>query len=100
MANTQAAKAQNWISIPAGSRPVPCRGTGCNVPIYFVHNPRTGRMVPVDASVEGAKKPSEAKVVTGQLDAFGAAEEVYPGRGQSHFLSCSAAAEFTRGVNR
>jgi hypothetical protein len=66
--------------------------------VYFVSNPKTGRMLPVHADVEGGKRPSETKDV-GQLDMLSGGEaSVYPGRGISHFQDCPDVDQFTRGA--
>jgi hypothetical protein len=81
--------------VPAGTRPTRCRGSSCNALIYFVANPATGRMTPVDCDVEGGKRPSESKE-KGQLDMLSGGEAaVYDGKGVSHFQTCADAEQFS-----
>lgn len=90
-------KTPTFIKVPAGSRPTRCNGPRCGAMIYFVHNPVSGRMVPVTCDVDGGKRPSESKE-RGQLDAFSSGEAlVYDGRGVSHFTDCPDADRFSRG---
>jgi len=97
MANTTT-KAVTLHTIPAGTKPVICRGSTCGKKIYFVRNPRTGSVMPVDAECEGGKRPSETKDV-GQLDMLSGGEAaVFDGKGCSHFLNCPDANQFTRGA--
>ena len=86
-----------FYAVPAGSKSVVCRGSTCGRRIFFVRT-ANGRIVPVSCDVEGGKLPSETKDV-GQLDMLAGGEAaVYEGRGQSHFLHCPDANEFTRGA--
>lgn len=95
MSNTTT-KAPKLFTIPAGTRSAICRGEDCRKSIYFVMNPETGRMIPLDPDVEGGKRPSETKDV-GQLDMLSGDEApVYDGKGVSHFLTCLNADDFSR----
>lgn len=97
MSNTTSA-APKMYSIPAGTKPVICNGPHCGKPIYFVFNSASGRTVPVDADVEGGKRPSlEKHADENQLGMFGVDEvQVFDGKGVSHFLTCPDAGQFSR----
>jgi hypothetical protein len=98
MATAQKTKAgPRFFAVPAGTRPAYCRGQNCGKRIYFIHNPDTGRMLPVSCDVEGGRRPSESKD-RGQLDMLvGGEAAVYDGRGVSHFTDCVDVETFTRG---
>jgi len=91
-----------WLTIPAGARSSPCRGSTCGRSIYFATNPKTGRLTPVDADVPGGRLPSaHAHVDASQLDAFGGEPtEVHDGRGVSHYITCPDRDQFSRGGGR
>lgn len=84
------------IAIPAGTKSVPCRGPTCHAKIYFVRNPKTGRVTPVSVDCEGGRRPSDTKDAD-QGDVFSGAAQVYDGIGQSHFLDCPDADVFAKG---
>ena len=84
-----------WITIPAGTRPSICRGLTCRQRIYFVENPKTGRMQPVDASVPGGIEPSPKRDPS-QLSLLDAPMEERDGRGLSHFATCLDVDQFRR----
>lgn len=87
-----------FYAIPAGTKAARCNGARCGKVIYFVTNPASGRMMPIDCDVDGGKRPSEAKE-KGQLDLLTTKETpVHPGRGVSHFTNCPDAGQFTRKV--
>ena len=90
--------APKFYTIPAGTKPVICNGPHCGKSIFFVFNSATGRTVPVDADVEGGKRPSvEKHADKNQLGMFGVGEaKVFDGKGQSHFLHCPDAGQFSR----
>lgn len=88
-----------FFSVPPGTPSAQCRGATCNKRIYWVTNPETGRMLPVDCDCEGGEAPSDTNDPA-QLDAFTGRASVHPGRGVSHFTTCSDAAQFTRGGQR
>jgi len=82
--------------VPAGRTPTKCRGQSCAAMIYFVQNPATGRMVPVDCDVPDGIRPSDTKDEN-QLDMLsGGMAAVHDGRGVSHFFTCCDVDMFTR----
>lgn len=93
---TVATATKPTIIIPAGAKSVPCRGPTCHAKIYFVRNPRTGRVTPVSVDGDGCRRPSESKDAD-QGDLLTGAAQVYDGLGQSHFLDCPDADVFAKG---
>lgn len=93
----QTERAVQWYDVPAGTKHSYCKGVTCNKPIWWIMNPKTGRMVPIDCDVDGGVKPGP-KVDKKQLDAFGPVKEVR-GRGVSHFTTCNSVGQFS-GTNR
>jgi len=95
------AREQKWYEVPAGARASQCRGQTCHATIYWVRNPATGRMLPVDCDVEGGNPPSDTDDAS-QVDAFApnGLASVYVGRGVSHFETCADVAQFTSGGKR
>ncbi len=92
---TAPAREPRWIEIPPGTAVSHCRGPTCRAPIYFVENPKTGRLQPVDASVAGGIEPSP-KPDPRQLSLLDAPSEEHPGRGVSHFSTCPDVDQFRR----
>lgn len=86
------------IAIPAGTKSVLCRGQTCGARIYFVLNPKTGRVTPVSVDGEGCRRPSESKDAD-QGDVFAGAAQVYDGVGISHFTDCPDADSFSKGAH-
>lgn len=78
-----ARRAPAVFTIPAGTRPQPCRGAGCRAAVYWVTHPRTGRPHPVSVAHPDAAAPTRAK----------------PGTGISHFQDCVAADDFRGGAH-
>lgn len=80
-----------FVTIPAGSKPVPCTGASlggtCTRMIYWSVDPTTGRRMPVDCDVAGGRRPSEARDKS-QLDLLSGSVEVWDGKGQPHKRSC------------
>jgi len=71
----------NLIPIPAKSRPTRCEGPHCQMPIYKVPHPATGRQHPVSVNVaidERCTWPTDTA----------------PGLGVSHFADCPDAQLF------
>ena len=85
-----------FYKVPAGTRSSRCSGPTCGKQIYFITNPRSGRMMPVDCGVEGGEPPTATKD-KGQSDLFAGEIMVHDGRGVSHFLTCPDAEQFSRG---
>jgi hypothetical protein len=91
---TKPARAPVFVVVPAGTRCSRCRGPNCTATIYWVRDPSTGRVSPIDCDVEGGKRPSDTKDF-GQLDMLtGGEAEVFDGRGVSHFANCVDADRF------
>jgi hypothetical protein len=90
------AASPTFLTVPAGARFSYCRGPNCGVRIYWISDPTSGRLVPIDCEVEGAKRPSETKE-TGQLDMLvGGEAAVYNGRGVRHHATCPDVEMFRR----
>ncbi|HTE45150.1 MAG TPA: hypothetical protein VK636_07895, partial [Gemmatimonadaceae bacterium] len=64
--------------------------------IYFVANPRTGRMMPIDCDVEGGEAPSLHAPDPTQQSLFGDKVEHHHGKGVLHFLTCPDRDEFSK----
>jgi hypothetical protein len=84
-----------WYDVPPGSRKQQCESGKCGAVFYWVRNPKTGRMVPVDCDVVGGHPPSDTNDPQ-QTDAFGGTARVFDGRGISHFRSCAEPDRFRR----
>lgn len=87
-----------YYDVPPGTPASRCRGETCQATIYFITNPKTGRMVPIDCDVPGGERPSDTNDPS-QLDMLAGAAAVHPGRGVSHFQTCPDVELFT-GRNR
>lgn len=96
MVSMRAATTTTIIVIPAGTKSVPCRGQTCHAKIYFVRNPRTGRVTPVSVDGEGCRRPSESKDAD-QGDLLAGPAQVYDGVGISHFTDSPDADAFSKG---
>lgn len=90
-------RAAKFFTVPAGTRPAQCNGSTCRATIYWIQNPATGRMLPVDVDVEGGQEPSAHVRDPKQQSLFGDTIEHYNGRGVSHFTTCPDVGEFSRG---
>lgn len=77
---------QPWYDVPAGAREAQCREATCKATIYWTLT-SNGKKVPVDCEVDGGYEPTDRE----------------PGRGVSHFATCTAPNKFsgqTRGGAR
>src|SRR4051812_48023858 len=84
-----------YYDVPAGTRASKCRGPSCGKTVYFITNPTTGRMVPVDCDVPGGERPSDTNDES-QFDMLaGGLANVHNGRGVSHFATCRDVDMFT-----
>ena len=97
MPNATKAPSKFFI-VPAGTKASFCRGATCGKRMYWITNPATGRMVPIDCDVEGGQLPSEHAKDPAQESLFGDKVEHHDGRGVSHFQTCPDANQFTRGA--
>ena len=84
-----------YYDVPPGTPASRCRGEACQATIYFITNPKTGRMVPIDCDVPGGVRPSDTNDPS-QLDAFAGSASVHAGRGVSHFTTCCDVDMFTK----
>ena|SRR5262249_35173880 len=89
-----------YFLVPAGTRMSICRGTSlggcCAAAIYFVENPKTKKLIPIDCDVPDGIRPGPA-VDPSQVDLLsGEAGKPQDGRGVSHYLTCPDADLFTR----
>lgn len=91
-------KAPKFFTVPAGTKPSICRGAQCQKRMYWITNPATGRMVPIDCDVEGGQAPSEHAKDPTQESLFGEKVEHHDGRGVSHFTTCVDVDQFSRGA--
>lgn len=74
-------RAFTWYDIPAGVKPMECRGEGCGMEIYFIPSLKTpGKTIPISVEPDGAFGPTETE----------------PGSGISHFQDCTAVRQFQR----
>lgn len=90
----QTAKAQKFYDVPAGTRSSQCNGSTCRAVIYWIPNPATGRMMPIDCDVDGGQPPAEHVRDPRQESLFGERVEHHDGRGVSHFTTCPDVGEF------
>jgi len=69
-----------WYTIPAGTKPRPCRGSSCEAMIFDIPSEKTpGAKIPLSIEPEGAYAPTSTDT----------------GSGVNHFQDCPDADEFT-----
>lgn len=92
----QLRKDRRFFTVPAGSKPIACRGKTCTKFIYFITNPATNRPHPIDCDVDGGELPTAHRDKS-QASMFDVDEPPHEGRGVSHFSTCPDAVQFRRG---
>lgn len=72
------------FTIPADTEPGRCGA--CRKPVYFVRQAKSGKLMPVDADVEGGLVPIHGDITNDGHD----------GRGLSHFATCTNPTRYRR----
>lgn len=99
MPRSETKAAPRFFDVPAGTPKSQCKGRHCRAVIYWIRNPDTGHMIPIDCDVDGGEEPGglPAKSDPRQITAFPAPEpSIHDGRGVSHFTTCVDVGDFSR----